>query len=56
MVHKMELEEKSSLIKQLSDVYTMDVVIQRSVGSEVKRWIDNGWLVKINCPGKGVIL
>ena len=34
----------------------MDEVIQQRFESEVKRWIDNGWLVKSNCPGKRVIL
>ena len=33
----------------------MDKVIQQRFESEVERWIDNGWLVKSNSPGKGVI-
>ena len=33
----------------------MDEVIQQKFEYEVKRWIDNGWWVKSNCAGKGVI-
>ena len=47
--------KKKPVLRNCTDVYTMDKVIQQRFESEVERWIDNGWLVKSNSPGKGVI-
>ena len=53
-IAKWDLKNKP-LLRSRTDFYKTDKAVYSRFKSEVERWIENGWLVKTNRSGDGVI-